>query len=263
MPVQDDAREQQTIMLFNLSVPEDRQRSDVDAYLELEELEEPLPFELKSTTKSSVATVRDFGPQHIAKWRHMHWLFAFYGSGNDRTPTHCRYASPADMAPWIAEKESYIRPDLVLAERAPQRMTEGDLLQVIGVDKEVYTTDDAKAIMKMQWTAKQYRDNADMANGGYSRARMLMVLQERCGYVIRRGATLNNPGIPNTYLGKLERIERNHAATLRRLVRQYLETLEQAEARGESLLAPLDPVTANQAKALTHDDEAEGTPTLI
>lgn len=241
-------------MLFNLSVPDDRQRSDIDARLELDELQESLPFELKSTTKSSVATVRDFGPQHIAKWRDMHWLFAFYGPGNDRTPMYCRYASPADMAPWIAEKENYIRPDLVLAERAPQRMSEADLLHVVGVDKDAYTTADAHAIMKMQWSAKQYRDNADLPEGGYSRTQMLRVLQERCGYVIRRGATLNNPGIPNAYLAKLDKIEKDHAATLRRLVRAYLDTQREAEARGESLLAPLDPVTAAQAKASDTDD---------
>ena len=135
MPVQDDAREQQMTLLFNLSVPEDRQRADIDARLELEELEESLPFELKSTTGRSVSTVRDFGPQHVAKWRNLHWLFAFYGPGGDRTPLYCSYASPADMAPWIAEKESYIRPDLVLAERAPQHITEQDLLQVLGAEK--------------------------------------------------------------------------------------------------------------------------------
>jgi len=254
MPVQDDAREQQMVLLFNLSVPEDRQRADIDARLELQELEESLPFELKSTTGKSVSTVRDFGPQHIAKWRDLHWLFAFYSPGGNRTPRYCSYASPADMAPWIAERERYIRPDLVLAERAPQQVTEQDLVQVLGEDLDVYTSADAKAVMKMQWSAEQYRDNADLPDGGYSRARMLQVLRERCGYVIRRGATLNNPHIPGAYLGRLERIERDHAATLRRLVRAYLETRREAEERGESLLAPLDPVTAAQARAAATDE---------
>lgn len=254
MPVQDDAREQQMTLLFNLSVPDNRQRADIDARLELEELKESLPFELKSTTGKSVSTVRDFGPQHIAKWRNLHWLFAFYGPGGDRTPLYCSYASPADMAPWIAEKESYIRPDLVLAHRAPQQITEEDLLQVLGVEKDAYTTTDARAIMKMQWSAGQYRDNADLPDGGYSKARMLRVLRERCGYVIRRGATLNNPHIPGQYLDGLVKIQKDHAATLRRLVRTYLDTLREAEERGESLLPPLDPVTAAQARASATDD---------
>jgi len=254
MPVQDDAREQQMTLLFNLSVPEDRQRADIDARLELEELDESLPFELKSTTGRSVSTVRDFGPQHVAKWRNLHWLFAFYGPGGDRTPLYCSYASPADMAPWIAEKESYIRPDLVLAERAPQHITEQDLLQVLGVEKDAYTVADARAIMKKQWSAEQYHDKADLPDDGYSRSRMLEVLQERCGYVIRRGATLNNPHISGAYLERLERIEKDHAATLRRLVRSYLQSQLEAEARGETLLAPLDPITASQANALATDE---------
>jgi len=253
MPVQDDAREQQMILLFNLSVPEDRQRADIDARLELEELTEALPFELKSTTGKSVSTVRDFGPEHIAKWRDLHWLFAFYSSGGDRTPVYCSYASPADMAPWVAEKEQYVRPDLVLAQRAPQRVNDEDLVQVLG-DRPAYTRKDARAIMKNQWSAAQYRDNADLPDGGYSRARMVELLQERCGYVIRRGATLNNPHIPGGYLARLERIDKDHAATLRRLVRDYLAAKQEAEARGESGEAPLDSLVADQAKAAATDD---------
>jgi hypothetical protein len=40
VPVQDDSREQQMVALFNLTVPPDRGRSDIDAYLKLAELEE-------------------------------------------------------------------------------------------------------------------------------------------------------------------------------------------------------------------------------
>ena len=253
MPVQDDARENQMVDLFNLSVPVERKRADVDALLELEELAEPLQFELKSTTGRSVSTVRDFGPEHIAKWRDLHWLFAFYGPDGGRKPLYCSYASPADMAPWVAEKERYVRPDLVLAQRAPQHVTEQDLEQVLG-ERDAYTRADAKSIMKNQWSAAQYRDNADLPGGGYSPARMLQVLQERCGYVIRRGATLNNPHIPGPYLAGLERIERDHAPTLRRLVRAWLTDRRQAQERGESVLAPLDPVTAAQASAAATDN---------
>lgn len=83
--------------LFNLTVPPDRTRSGLDAILDLDDGSEPIPFELKSTTSKSVATVRDFGPDHIVKWRHLHWLFAFY-ERDATTLRHCYYASPADMA---------------------------------------------------------------------------------------------------------------------------------------------------------------------
>jgi len=252
MPVQDDAREQQMVDLFNLSVPEDRRRDDIDANLDLEELDVALPFELKSTTKTSVSTVRDFGPEHIAKWLDLHWLFAFYDTDGKKL-RYCRYASPSDMAPWIAEKERYVLRDRLLALLAPQLVTHDVLVQVLG-DLQRYSAADAKSVMKNQWSAQQYRDNADLPDGGYSRDRMVHLLQERCGYVIRRGATLNNPHIPRGYLEKLTRIERDHAASLRQLVRTYLAAKEAAESRGETVQVQVDPVVAAQAKAAATDD---------
>jgi hypothetical protein len=255
MPVQDDLREREMVLLFNLEVAEDRGRADVDAYLHLDELEEPLPFELKSTSKSSVSTVRDFGPQHIAKWRDMHWLFAFYDSAGQKL-LYCRYGSPAAMAPWIEEKERYIRPDLVLADRAPQLVTSQDLIAALG-DQDTYSVDDAKLLMKAQWSAQQYRDNADLLDGRYSSERMVLLLQERCAYVIRRGATLNNPHISDSFLRTLPRIDREHAAMLRGRVRGYLEDRDEAQTRGEEIKAAMDPVVASQARAAATDEATE------
>jgi len=127
------------------------------------------------------------------------------------------------------------------------------LVQVLG-DLQRYSAADAKSVMKNQWSAQQYRDNADLPDGGYSRDRMVHLLQERCGYVIRRGATLNNPHIPRGYLEKLTRIERDHAASLRQLVRTYLAAKEAAESRGETVQVQVDPVVAAQAKAAATDD---------
>src|SRR4051812_30343304 len=77
MAAQDDAREKKMRDLFNLRIDPDRRRSDTDAYLDRQD-QEPLPFELKSTTKTSVSTVRDFNPDHVRKWRDKHWLFGFF-----------------------------------------------------------------------------------------------------------------------------------------------------------------------------------------
>lgn len=253
MPAQDDAREQQMIDLFNLTVPPDRTRGGLDALLILDGID-PIPFELKSSTGTSVSTVRDFGPDHIAKWSRLHWLFAFY-SGPATSLQYCYYASPADMAGWIRQQESYIRPDLILAERAPQLLTDQDLREVVG-DAESYSTADAKAVMKNQWTAKQYLANADLPNGRYSRARMLELLAERCAYVIRRGSTLNNPHIPGKYLhDRLKPITNNHAATLRELVHTYLDNrARQIDAGNQPAEDRLDPVTQSQARAAATDD---------
>jgi len=65
---------------------------------------------------------------------------------------------------------------------------------------------------------------------------------------------LNNPHIPGPYLNKLTRIERNHAATLRQLVRTYLAAKLDAESRGDTVQVVVDPVVAAQAKAAATDD---------
>ena len=231
---QDDVRESQMTDLFNLTQAEDRKRHEVDAYLEIDGLK--LPFELKSTTKTSVSTVRDFGPDHIEKWRDgLHWIFAFYTKGRLQ---YCYYASPLDMESWISDHERYVAPDFYLAETVPSFVTSAMVIELLG-GKEVYSLLDARRLMKNQWTAKEYASNRDISHdpefaettasgkpkknpGGYSLEKMTEILQLRCGYVIQRGSTLNNPKISGSYFADFEKITTDHAATLRRLVRTYL-----------------------------------------
>lgn len=52
---------------------------------------------------------------------------------------------------------------------------------------------------------------------------MLAMLRERCGYVIRRGSTLNNPHIPAGFFEGWEQIREDHAARLRELVVEALQ----------------------------------------
>lgn len=217
--VQDDARERELLQLFNLHVPPSRSRAETDAFLTRGG--EELAFELKSTTKDSVSTARDFGPDHIVKWKRRHWIFGFYDSDGRRL-LHCHYASPADMAPWIKEKEHYSLPDVVLASSAAKLVDRSVLIEILG-EKAVYTPQDAQWIMKRQWTVTEYREAQDVA-GGYSPERMLAILQARCGYVIRRGATLNNPHIPASYFAGWKKITEDHAAQLRTLVDSYLSS---------------------------------------
>jgi hypothetical protein len=217
MPVQDDVRERELTQLFNLWVPEQRRRDETDAFLRFAGRE--LPFELKSTTSGSVSTVRDFGADHIAKWKNLHWIFGFYTSDGTRL-LYCHYASPRDMTPWIQKMEDYVRPDVVLALEASKSLSR-DTLDMIFPEKEVYTREDAKSIMKNQWRADAYREAQDLPNG-YSPDRMVEILKERCRYVIRRGATLNNPHIPRRYFDGWEKITEDHSAKLRVLVQDYL-----------------------------------------
>lgn len=220
MPVQDDQRELEMVRLFNLTVPDDRSRADIDAHLVIDGRR--VNFELKSTTGKSVSTVRDFGPEHIRKWRDdLHWIFAFYDKSGTRLQ-YCIYASPADMEPWIAQKERYIKPDLELAEHLPPKTTEQMVVDLLG-QKDVYTLAEAKWILKNQWKASQYKEAQDV-EGGYSLARMTEILRQRGRYVILRGSTLNNPHIEGGFFARFEKIETEHAARLRELVRDYLNT---------------------------------------
>jgi hypothetical protein len=229
MAVQDDAREIELVRLFNLRVVPERSRSDDDALLRFQGRE--IPFELKSTTSGSVSTVRDFGPDHIKKWRGKHWLFGFYDSSGTHL-RYCCYASPARMEPWIKQMEAYVRPDAILAETVPERITDDVLVRVLG-DKPFYSLDEAKSIGKNQYSATAYRERMDMAaQKAYSRQRMLEMLRERCRYVLLRGATLNNPHIPSGYFTKWERITEDHAMTLRRMVTEFLQN--SAAASGDS-----------------------------
>jgi hypothetical protein len=218
MPVQDDAREHQLTDLFNLRVPENRRRDETDAFLHIDG--QDLPFELKSTTKGSVGTVRDFGAKHVAKWKDLHWIFGFYNKAGDKL-LYCQYASPADMAPWVKEKEQYVWPDAVLEMTASSLVTAETLAKIFDPPKDIYSLEDAKSIMKRQWRVSDYKAKQDLSNG-YSPKRMMEMLQERCTYVIHRGGTLNNPKIPKSYFKNWEKITEDHAERLRKLVRVYL-----------------------------------------
>jgi hypothetical protein len=190
----------------------------VDAHLAIDG--QVVSFELKSTTGNSVSTVRDFGPEHIRKWRSgLHWLFAFYDKEGTRL-RYCVYASPQDMEPWIGEKERYIFPDTKLAESLPGVVTPEMVLAILG-DKPSYTVADARWIMKNQWRKEDYLRHQDL-DGGYSIQAMVGILRERARYVILRGATLNNPHIEQGFFDGFERITQEHAVRLRGLVRAYL-----------------------------------------
>lgn len=218
MAVQDDRREIEQIELFELTLPDGKNRSGTDAILHIGAKQ--IEFELKSTTKDSVTTVRDFGLDHIEKWSRKHWLFGFYTTrGNALRFT--RYASPAMMAPWIESKRLYIEADFRLAELAPENLQLEDLFRISG-QKEVYSVADARFLHKKQLRSVEYRAMMDHEQG-FSPERMLELLKLRCGYVIRRGSTLNNPHIPKAVLDGFPKITDNHAHVLRELVCQALK----------------------------------------
>jgi len=218
MAVQDDVRENAQIELFELNRSEGEGRSGIDAFLTLNE-EQEIPFELKTTTNGSVTTVRDFGYDHIQKWKSKHWLITKYSTdGNEME--YSLYGSPQARASWIEEKETYISPDFELAKLIPNELKLEHLYKTIG-QKEIYTLEDAKRLNKKQYKISRYKEMMDLETG-YSPEKMLEILKSRCKYLIERGSTLNNPHIPASYFYGWERITENHAVKLRELVVQSI-----------------------------------------
>jgi len=213
---QDDGREEQMRILFGMRKDENEGRSGIDAYLDIDGLS--IPFELKttSTKNRSVTTVRDFGPDHIKKWKGKHWLFGFHLNGE----VFYKYGSPYMMQPWIQEMSEYISPDFKLAEISYQNLSLEDLYKVLS-KKETYTLDDAKSIQKRQYLAEKYLELQDKKNG-YSPERMLEILRVRLKYLIERGSTLNNPHISGSYFDSWEKITNDHANKLKLAVKNFL-----------------------------------------
>lgn len=158
MSVQDDAREKNMVRMFNLKQHSDRKRHDPDAYLISNGNE--LKFELKSTTTGSLSTVRDFGRDHIEKWKEMHWIVGFYHKDKTDDPEYCVYVPPSEMKIWVDKMWEYVRQDYETAEIAAEKMTQFDVFRLFG-KKNKYTLDDAKSVQKNQLTAKQYLDRMD------------------------------------------------------------------------------------------------------
>jgi len=218
MAVQDDAREVVQRELFGLTKPEGEGRGGIDAIMVLDDKSE-IPFELKTTTNGSVTTVRDFGYDHIQKWKNKHWLISKYSQVGSQME-YSLYGSPNAMSVWINEKEAYIAPDFELAKLVPNELKLEHLVAIVG-EKEVYTLEDAKKLNKKQYKIAKYKELMDVEDG-YSPDRMLEILKYRCKYLIERGSTLNNPHIPSSYFDGWERITENHSQRLKELVIQSL-----------------------------------------
>ena len=233
MPVQDDERERELVRLFNLDWDPAHQRAGVDAILVLQRPQGMVhvEVEVKSTTGGTVSTARDFGMSHIEKLRRKLFVIGFY-SKEPRRPElqRCLCLTPVDMAPWIDAKEAEIGIDHRIAQRVSLRLTEADLVEVCG-GKPHYTIEDAKRVLRQQWTSEQYQQAPDMVSDEVpvlSRAAMLDVLRLRARYIAERGATLNNPHVPKAFLapffGTSREVGSEWAARIRGIANEWLDS---------------------------------------
>lgn len=170
-----------------------------------------------TTGGGAVSTVRDLGPDHIAKWREKHWIVGIY---DELDLLSCRYGSPDAMKDWIDRIWEYIRVDFEMAELVPNLITVDVMFRLIG-NNDLYTRADARKLHKYQYSAAEYAARMDRPDG-YSGRRMLEIVKERARYIMKRGATLNNPHIPAAYFNSWPAIDDDHAVQLRLLVRHWL-----------------------------------------
>lgn len=212
MSFQDDEREEETRKLFDLQKDMNAGRSGVDAILRMNE--KKIEFELKTTSTGSVTTVRDFGPDHIEKWKEKHWLIGVYSNGK---PQYFLYGSPDDMKSWIDEKADYVKPDFDLSKIISKKISLEDMYSILG-KKDKYRLEDAQKLHKKQYKKEEYLEMMDV-EGGYSPQIMLKILKDRSEYLMKRGSTLNNPHIPASYFEGWSRIKKDHAKTLRKMIR--------------------------------------------
>ncbi len=224
MAVQDDSREQELCNLFNLVWDPDHARGGEDAWFETKVKGKALqvPVEVKSTTTDTISTARDVGMDHIRRWREKIWVIGYYAvkGGKPRlTSTLC--LTPDEMEPWIAQLEAYIKPDFEIGRRVARKLTKDDLIEICGAQSS-YSLADAQRLYKKQWTVAEYQAAMDL-DSGYSPERMLGILQQRAEYLMSRGATLNNPHIPKSFLKRFDDqlITKEHAARSREKFAMY------------------------------------------
>lgn len=234
MPVQDDERERELARLFNLNWDATHARGGEDAELEIEVVHGAryrFSVEVKSTTGDTVSTARDVGLEHIGKWRRKLLVIGFYLPGGRRPELQKSLClSPVDMEPWIASIERKVAPDFKIAEWASRRLTLQDLFDICG-EQDDYSIDDAKRLLKQQWSAEQYKAARDLRVGRrqcISQQGMLDILRLRSKYISERGATLNNPHITKKHLKQFWGTDReipvrgDCSAAIRRIASTFL-----------------------------------------
>src|SRR4051794_30305612 len=106
MTVQDDERERELVRMFNLDWDPEHQRHGVDALLKdivVGGRTYQFEVEVKSSTDYSIGTARDFGMEHIKRWRSMLFVFGFYSKTKGRPELQQALClTPMDMEQWIA-----------------------------------------------------------------------------------------------------------------------------------------------------------------
>lgn len=196
----ENSREQVMIDICKMRPGKDRY--DADAYIQ------SIPFELKSTWTQYFCTARDFGLSHLKKYKRAHWLFGVFEPNT--TQLSCMYyATPEQMRPWLNHVEHNIRPLLLLAKYTTAAITPSVVYKIFG-KKNTYTEAELRAYLVPRQTV--------ITATTYSLPETILILRECVKQKLQRGATINNPHIPLSYLRNMEKLTTNYANTLRKVI---------------------------------------------
>ncbi len=199
---QDDVREQEQLKIFGLRQEPSSSREDNDAVLELPGLP-PQKIELKTSTKSSITTARDFGLSHIASWRSKHILASFYDK-NGNNPKYTILIPSKFLNEWLDYQEKYIFYDIQISNHLIKIIKDDDLSLIIdnacGLEPS-FPASILDEILKKQISRSEIDKYID--EGYVSRKNMSEVIKLRIEYLIGRGITRNNPHINPTFLNDI------------------------------------------------------------
>lgn len=217
MPVeiQDNIRETEIINLFKLKKT-NHNRIGIDAKIKYKN--HIFDFEIKSTTMNAISTASPLTLDHIKKWRHQHWLVGVYCK--NAKLKHCLYGSPEDMQKWLDYWEEDIKRGLFISDMLVERIDYDMLFEIFG-KKVVYTIDDAKYVFKKLFTKSQYNDMMDKQDG-FSKKQLLKMFKEHNKTYLYRGANVNNPKIPLTYVKNWKIINCDYHKTLKNILNERI-----------------------------------------
>ena len=151
--VQDDRRQRQLAEICGLKLSS--KRGGPDAYDEWDN-----PYELKSTTKTSVTTARDVGIHTLQHWRAMYWIIAqgiAYKSAADQNRFKIErlyIAHPDDLETFFASIEQRLKEDLdrcekILAVAEYQGLDPKEIDFCRGVIRRGITLNNPKILMEL------------------------------------------------------------------------------------------------------------------
>jgi len=204
---QDDTREQEMLRIFGLRQDLNTTRDGTDAFIRLENGKTE-QIELKSSTKDTLVTARDFGRNHINSWRKKHVLGSFYDKGGNNIEWSI-FIPNKFLNLWLDKQLEYIFYDIEISNQLEKLLKSSENLQnitssIFGAENYFNETD-LKRLMKKQYSKLEYEEITERVGRKrvISRKNMSSAVLDRILYLLDRGSTRNNPHINKSDLNEI------------------------------------------------------------